>query len=46
MLSDVRFVLGGFEEPLLGRVGICGGLSGSESLGCDQEEGGFGVGLF
>lgn len=46
VLCDVRFVLSGLKEPFLGRVGVCGCLSGGESLGCDQEEGGFGVGVF
>lgn len=46
VLSNVSFVLGGFEEPLLGRVGVGSGLGSSESLGSDQEEGGFRVGIF
>lgn len=43
MLSDVRLILGGFEEPLLGGVGVGGSLGGGEGLGGDQEEGGLGV---
>lgn len=43
VLSDVRLILGGLEEPLLSGVGVGGGFGGGEGLGGDQEEGGLGV---
>jgi hypothetical protein len=43
MLGDLALVVGLLEEPLLGRVGVGGGLGGGEGLGGDQEKGGLGV---
>lgn len=43
VLGDVTLVVGLLEEPLLGCVGVGGGLCGGEGLGGDEEEGGLGV---
>lgn len=45
VLGNLALVVGLFEEPGLGRVGVGGGLGGGKGLGGDEEESGLGVGV-
>ena len=46
MFGDIRLILGRFQEPSLGGIGVGCSFGSGERLGCDQEEGSFGIGLF
>jgi hypothetical protein len=43
VLGDVSIFFRSLEEPLLGGIGIGGGLGGCKGLGCDEEQCGLGI---